>query len=199
MRHLPIIALLILGLGGCQKPTPPDPPSSQPASPTQVDAKQVEGTHMDFVLKSTTFDSGSPIPVGYTGDGADISPRLSWENVPVGAAELALIVEDPDAPNGDFVHWVVYSIPPGMNSLDEGLPAAHKAERATVMQGRNDFGQLGYKGPAPPAGKPHHYHFRLMALDRKLGLGPNADKAALRRAVQGHVMAEAELVGTYER
>ena len=150
---------------------------------------------MDFALKSAVFADGHAIPTVYTGDGADQSPSLSWENVPAGTAELALIVEDPDAPNGDFVHWVVYGIPPAMGTLQQGVGLA----QVGPMQGRNDFGKPGYKGPAPPPGQVHHYHFRLMALDQPLGLGPNADKQALRKAVKGHIVAEAELVGTYRR
>ncbi|MBU0607501.1 MAG: YbhB/YbcL family Raf kinase inhibitor-like protein [Armatimonadetes bacterium] len=150
---------------------------------------------MGFTITSTAFADGQPIPAKYTGDSADLSPPLAWEGAPKSTVELALICADPDAPNGDFVHWVAYGIPPDMTALKEGVGPTE----AGVTQGRNDFGRPGYRGPAPPRGKAHHYHFRLMALDAKTGLGANADKQALRGAVKGHVLAEAELTGTYQR
>jgi Raf kinase inhibitor-like YbhB/YbcL family protein len=150
---------------------------------------------MDFLLTSSAFDDGQPIPRDHTGDGADESPPLSWVNTPQGTVELALICEDPDAPNGDFVHWVVYGMPAGITALKRGV----SPQEPGFTQGRNDFGRVGYRGPAPPPGKVHHYHFRLMALDQATGLGPNADKRALRDAVRGHILAEAKLTGTYQR
>ena len=150
---------------------------------------------MDFVLTSSAFTDGQALPRDHAADGADDSPPLAWANVPAGAVELALILEDPDAPNGDFVHWVVYAIPPSMPELRQGV----SPQEPGFTQGRNDFGHVGYRGPGPPPGKVHHYRFRLMALDQATGLGADADKRALRAAVQGHVIAEAQLVGTYER
>jgi Raf kinase inhibitor-like YbhB/YbcL family protein len=186
MRYASVIlTLCLLGSAGCQEQTSAPPPASE-----QPRATVPAG---GFALKSTAFAAGQALPAQYTGDGADQSPPLAWENVPAGTVELALIVEAPDAPDGDFVHWVVYGIAPGTTSLAEG------AKEAGLTQGRNDFGQTGYGGPAPPPGKAHQYRFRLMALDAKTGLGPKADKQALREAVKGHVIAEAELVGTYQR
>lgn len=157
-------------------------------------------TTTTFTLTSRSIQDGQPIREQYTADGEDMSPQLAWQNVPEGAVELALMVEDPDAPGGDFVHWVVYNIPASMNGIDEGLPKGHHPDtQVDFVQGRNDFGKVGYNGPAPPPGKVHHYHFRLMALDKKLDLPANADKGDLRQAVRGHVIAETELVGTYQR
>jgi len=156
-------------------------------------------TATTFKLTSSSFREGQPIPEQYTGRIKNVSPALAWQNVPEGARELALIVEDPDAPGGDFVHWIVYGIPPSLLSLDEGLPTAtHPDEREPIMQGRNDAGRTGYYGPAPPPGKPHHYLFRLIALDQKLKLPANVDKGQFREAIRGHVIAEASLMGTFE-
>lgn len=155
---------------------------------------------MEFTLTSSAFEDGRPIPAEYTGDGADSSPPLAWQNVPEGTAELALIVEDPDAPRGDFVHWVIFNIPPSLNGLDAGLPTeAHPDQQVPIIQGRNDFARTGYMGPAPPPGKVHHYHFRLLALSKPSGLETNADKGAFREATRHITLAEAELVGTYQR
>lgn len=155
---------------------------------------------MEFTLTSSAFDNGRPIPAEYTGDGEDNSPPLAWQNVPEGAAELALIVEDPDAPRGDFVHWVIFNIPPSLNGLDAGLPTeGHPDQQAPIIQGRNDAGRTGYMGPAPPPGKVHHYHFRLLALSKPSGLQTNADKGDFREATRHITLAEAELVGTYQR
>ena len=150
---------------------------------------------MGFTLRSAAFADGQLMPAQYTGDGADVSPPLAWDNLPRGTVELALIVEDPDAPTHDFVHWVVYGMPLSLTDLTEGVTA----QAPGFEQGLNDFGSQGYRGPAPPRGKMHHYHFRLMALDAPAQLGQYADKKALRAAVRGHIIAEAELVGTYRR
>jgi len=186
-----IVLFLVPIVCGCQKPTPPPAAPSAPAIPAQLE----EGKHMDFVLKSSAFTDGQAMPRDYTGDGADDSPPLTWGNVPPGTVELALIVEDPDAPNGDFVHWVAFGMSASMTALKQGV----SPQEPGFVQGRNDFGHVGYRGPALPPGKVHHYHFRLMALDRATGLSPNADKGALRQAVRGHIIAEAKLSGTYQR
>ncbi|MEN6305704.1 MAG: YbhB/YbcL family Raf kinase inhibitor-like protein [Armatimonadia bacterium] len=187
-------------LGGCRGGAPPAS-STLPQTTVPKETKPVETmTSTTLKLTSTSLQDGMPIPVRYTADGKNLSPELAWQDVPEGVAELALIVEDPDAPSGDFVHWVVYSIPSSMNGLAEGLPTGHHPDaQVPFVQGRNDFGKVGYNGPAPPPGKVHHYHFRLMALDQKLNLPANADKKDLRQAVRGHIIAESELVGTYQR
>jgi Raf kinase inhibitor-like YbhB/YbcL family protein len=145
-------------------------------------------------LESPEFDEGGRIPRRFTCQGEDVSPRLLWTDVPEGAAELALTCTDPDAPVGVFVHWVMWGMAPGASGLAEGeVPAgAHR--------GRNDFGGRGYRGPCPPPGHgTHHYHFRLYALGEGIVLVEGATSADLQRAVKGKVLAEAELIGTYER
>ena len=154
----------------------------------------------NFKLTSAAFKDSEPIPLNNTQSGDNHSPELSWQGVPAGARELALIVEDPDAPGGDFVHWIVYGIPTTLTEFSEGLPTETLPDgKVAFAQGRNDMGRTGYAGPAPPPGKVHHYHFRLMALDAPLNLPLNADKGSFRAALKGHVMAEADLIGTFEK
>ena len=152
---------------------------------------------MGFVLSSTAFEAGGTIPVDYTCDGRDVSPPLVWGTAPEGTVSLALVCDDPDAPAGTWVHWVVYNIPPSRKGLDEAIPAVERLADGT-LQGRNDFGRLGYGGPCPPGGT-HRYFFRLYALDVRLDLPPGARRGELMRAMRGHVLAEAELMGRYGR
>jgi Raf kinase inhibitor-like YbhB/YbcL family protein len=149
---------------------------------------------MAITLTSTAFTAHGVIPKQYTGDGADVSPPLAWSGVPQGAKELALICDDPDAPTPKpWVHWVVYKIPPMQSGLPEGA-------RHDLTEGQNDFNQTGYSGPMPPSGHGmHHYHFHLYALDVSLLARPGLTKEQLLDAMQGHILAETELVGTYER
>lgn len=149
-------------------------------------------------LTSSAFAPGGPIPTDDTSDGADRSPPLSWSDPPAGTVAFVLVVEDPDAPSGLFTHWLLYDLPAGTRSLPPGLPTAESLANG-ARQGRNDFGTLGYRGPCPPPGPPHRYAFRLYALDRLTGLPPGAQRAAVLRAVEGHVLATGELVGTYRR
>jgi hypothetical protein len=148
-------------------------------------------------LKSTAFTANGMIPSLYTCDGQDISPDLSWDAPPTGTQSLALIVDDPDAPGQIFVHWVLYDLPPEIHQLPKGLPAEPTLSGGGV-QGKNDFGNLGYGGPCPPSGI-HRYFFRLYALDRELELKSGATKAQLEAAINGHIIATAELVGRYSR
>lgn len=154
-------------------------------------------------ITSTAFENGRPIPRKHTGDGEDASPPLAWSGVPAGTKELALIVDDPDAPTPEpWVHWVLYRIPAGTTGLSEKVaPSRHAPEPRGALQGKNSWpGGIGYRGPAPPKGHGvHHYHFRLYALDAELKIDAGADKAALLQAMQGYILAEGELVGTYER
>ncbi|HKQ49639.1 MAG TPA: YbhB/YbcL family Raf kinase inhibitor-like protein [Phycisphaerae bacterium] len=156
--------------------------------------------HMGFEVAG--FADGGAIPDRFTADGLDVSPALKWTGVPEIAAELVIIVEDPDAPRDrPFVHWLAYKIPTDADGLKEALlPTARVESPAGMMQGRNDFGKLGYGGPAPPRGHGvHHYHFRLYALDTKLNIGAGCRADELQRAMRGHVLTEADYVGTYER
>ncbi len=149
-------------------------------------------------LSSPAFASGTTIPPEYTCRGADKSPPLGWSGVPERTKTLALIVEDPDAPSGTFVHWVAFNLPADSTELAGGVPQTATLARGGE-QGMNDFGQVGYNGPCPPPGGPHHYHFRLFALDSTVGLKPGATASTLRKAMQGHVRAAADLIGTFGR
>jgi hypothetical protein len=150
-----------------------------------------------FTLRSPAFAQGQPIPQRYTCDGEDVSPPLAWEGAPQAAA-FVLIVDDPDAPMGTFTHWVLYNIPGQLTSLPEGLAKEGRLSQG-MLQGRNDFGRLGYGGPCPPRGPAHRYYFRLYALHAPLDLPPGANKAQVLKAMEGHVLAWAELMGTYGR
>jgi Raf kinase inhibitor-like YbhB/YbcL family protein len=153
-----------------------------------------------FTLSSPAFRNGDIIPRAYTCEGANKSPQLVWTAPPPHSASLALIVEDPDAPGGTFIHWVLYDLPGSATSLPEGVPkAAELPQLGGAKQGRTSFGTTGYGGPCPPPGPPHHYHFRLFALDAKLGLSAGATRDQVAAAMQGHELARAELVGLYAR
>lgn len=149
-------------------------------------------------LTSPAFDEGETIPARHTCDGEDLSPPLEWTGVPEETVSLALIVDDPDAPAGTWVHWVIYGLSPGQGGLPESVPAAESGPD-DARQGRNDFQRLGYGGPCPPADGPHRYFFKLYALDADPGLEPGATKDRLLEAMEGHVLAEAELMGRYRR
>jgi Raf kinase inhibitor-like YbhB/YbcL family protein len=153
---------------------------------------------MTFHLTSSAFRDGQMIPATYSADGADHSPPLAWSGQPPATVSLALICDDPDAPRGTWVHWVLFNLPG-----DTGGLAEHTRPDGTLPngahQGKNDFGKLGYGGPAPPGGKPHRYFFKLYALDAKLKLPAGATKDQLLKAMQGHVLAEARLMGQYQR
>jgi len=153
---------------------------------------------MSFDLKSTAFEANQTIPRKHTCEDADVSPPLAWSEVPSGTATLALIADDPDAPGGTWVHWVIYDLPAGLKSLKEGIPAVETLENG-AKQGINDFRRVGYGGPCPPPGAPHRYFFKLYALDQKLGLPSRATKRQVVGAMKGHILAEAELVGLYKR
>jgi hypothetical protein len=144
-------------------------------------------------LTSDAFQNGQPIPTRYTCDGADQTPTLSWSEPPQGTKSFALVIDDPDAPSGTFRHWGVYDIPASARSIGGGQRSGSEVA--------NDFGKAGYGGPCPPKGHgPHHYHFKLFALDvEKLGLSANAKVADVENAAQKHAIAEGELVGTFER
>ncbi len=155
-------------------------------------------TSKKFELKTTTFPPGGDIPKKCTCDGGDVSPALSWSDPPAGTESFALIMDDPDAPSGTFTHWVVYDLAPTTRQLPERLPGNDDL-RDGGRQGVNDFPMTGYGGPCPPPGKPHRYFFKLYALDTKLGLKREARKQDVERAMQGHALAQAELMGKYKR
>ena len=152
---------------------------------------------MAFHLTTTAFQDGEFIPKEFTCDGPDISPALAWTEPPAGTKSLAVIVDDPDAPAGTWVHWVLYDLPDDARKLEEGVAKDRQLPNGT-RQGRNDFGKIGYNGPCPPKGGPHRYFFKLYALDRKTNLKAGASKVELERAMKGHTLAEAEVVGRFQ-
>jgi len=157
-----------------------------------------QGPPNDLTLSSAAFSPGAEIPKQHTCDGADLSPPLGWRGTPQGTKSIALIVDDPDAPAGTWVHWVLYDLPGDSVVLAGGVPKKDTLVSA-AKQGVNDFRTVGYAGPCPPPGKLHHYFFKLYALDAPLGLSPHATKADVLQAIEGHILAHAELVGTYKR
>jgi len=150
-----------------------------------------------MILTSSAFDEGGMIPRKYTCNGQDVSPPLAWSEVPEGTKSFALISDDPDAPVGTWVHWVYYDLPADARSLPEGVDSAEKPA-AGGTQGMTDFRRIGYGGPCPPSGT-HRYFFKLYALDTVLNLPAGANKKQLLKAMNGHVLAEAQLMGNYSR
>ena len=157
-----------------------------------------EDTLSQFVISTSAFAEGEPVPVKHTCDGQDVSPALKWTAPPESTKSLALICDDPDAPGGTWVHWVVYDLPPDTRSLPEGVPNAGELDNG-ARQGRNDFPRIGYDGPCPPPGPTHRYFFKLYALDTKLGLKSGATKVDVEKVIKGHILGEARLVGLYKR
>ena len=149
-------------------------------------------------LQSPAFAEGKPVPDKHARDHADDSPELSWSGAPEGTKSFTLVCDDPDAPVGTWVHWVLYELPATARQLPEGVPAEPLLKDGS-RQGTNDFKRTGYGGPCPPPGKPHRYFFRLYALDTSLRLAPGKTKAELLKAMEGHVKGQAELVGRYGR
>lgn len=155
---------------------------------------------MAFSLTSTAFTDGAGVPVKHTCDGTDVSPPLAWSGAPAGTVEFALIADDPDAPAGTWVHWVIYNLPGATDRLPENVAKTDRpAELKGALQGRNDFRRTGYGGPCPPPGPAHRYFFKLYALGATLSLKPGARKADVEAAMQGHVLGTAQLMGTYAR
>jgi Raf kinase inhibitor-like YbhB/YbcL family protein len=213
---LPIAAWI--ALTGCERAETPAPQPSVPkatsspkstrdSNPTPGSAPagagpaaQGDKKMTSLTITSSAFAHNATIPRKYTGDGQDISPPLSWSGLPEGTKELALIVDDPDAPTPQpWVHWVAYHIPPDTSALPEGVAPSLRGP-GSILQGKNSWPKVGYGGPSPPRGHGlHHYHFRLYALDAPLGLEPGLTKDAVLKAMKGHVLAEGVLTGTYQR
>ena len=177
--YLQILGLiLILACVACQ--------ASSPGGEEEGDAQ------MPMTISSTAFSEGDEIPRRHTCDGEDLSPPLTWSGTPNDLQSLVMITDDPDAPSGTFVHWVLYNIPPDTSSLSEGVSGVG-------TQGVNGFGKSGYGGPCPPKGPAHRYFFKIYALDTSLNLQSSATKAEVEMAMQGHVLAQGQLMGTYKR
>ena len=183
------VAVLALLLIGCA--SQPQPVAQQPATNKPKENDRV------VKLTSTAFQEGQPIPATYTCKGVNISPPLEWSGVPKAAKTIAIIADDPDAPSGTWVHWVLYNLPADNIGLVESLPPTESL-KAGGFQGKNDFGKIGYGGPCPPSGT-HRYFFKIYALDAELPLKAGATKAEVEKAMAGHVLAQAQLMGTYGR
>ena len=181
-----LTVLLVVGIG-CKK-------SQELAQPANAIPAEVPS----IMVMSPAFAKGDTIPVKYTCDGEDISPWIKWDNPPEGTLVFALVCDDPDAPSGDFVHWVIYDIPASSRGLEEGIPATPDMENGS-KQGRNGFGNIGYGGPCPPPGDAHRYLFRLYALDALTGLSSGATKEEVTTAIEGHIIARGGYMGRYQR
>ena len=184
-----VMGLLLLLLA-CARPAPPGKIKLE-----NVNLPQNRETTMQ--VTSPAFKEGQPIPRHYTCDGVNISPPLDWTGVPKSAKTIAIIADDPDAPSGTFVHWVIYNLPAENIGLVENLPPSESL-KAGGFQGKNDFEKIGYGGPCPPSGT-HRYLFKVYALDSDLPLKAGATKAEVEKAMQGHIVAQAQLMGTYSR
>ena len=152
---------------------------------------------MSIRVTSDAFPHEGPIPAPYTCSGSDISPALTWGDPPAGTQSFALIMDDPDAPAGTWVHWVLFNIPASARGLAEALPPGETLPDGS-LHGRNSSGNLGYDGPCPPSGT-HRYFFKLYALDEMVGVSSGADKGELLKAMEGHILAQGELMGTFSR
>lgn len=149
-----------------------------------------------MLLTSMSFKNDSMIPQIHTCEGKDQSPHLMWQNIPAKTQSLALIMDDPDAPRGTFVHWVLWNLDPRANSLKANIDA--NAPETLLVQGQNSAGNQGYMGPCPPSGT-HRYFFKLIALDIKLTLPKTTTKEGLLAAIEGHILGQAELIGKYQK
>ena len=148
-------------------------------------------------IRSTAFKAGESIPSKFTCDNIDISPPLEWSKVPSGVKTFAMIADDPDAPSGTYVHWVMFNIPGTRRDLQENVDKSEKLQDGTI-QGKNDFGKIGYGGPCPPGGT-HRYYFKLYALDAELDQKPGITKKDLLKAMGDHILEEAQVMGRYKR
>jgi Raf kinase inhibitor-like YbhB/YbcL family protein len=149
------------------------------------------------MIIESVFEAQQPIPAQYTCDGENVSPPLKFLQVPSGAKSLVLIMDDPDAPRGTFDHWIVWNLPPNLSGLTEGAKEFTRLS-PSPKQGINGFRKSFYQGPCPPAGKPHHYHFKLYALNTQLSIPEGSTKQVVEKAMEGHIIEKAELVGTYQ-
>src|SRR3954466_3312781 len=173
------IALLLMLVAACAKaPSTPNPPAAQSPQTPPAGPK----------LSSSAFSEGQPIPRPYTCDGVNISPPLEWSGLPKSAKTIAIIADDPDAPAGTWVHWVIYNLPADTMGMIENVPLTAEV-KGGALQGRNDFEKIGYGGPCPPSGT-HRYFFKLYAWDTRLNLTSSATRADVLKAIPGHILAE---------
>lgn len=176
------LAIIIVSLAGCTSPAPPPSAVGEPA----------------ISLTSMSFTDGSTIPVKYTCRGENVSPPLKWEGVPSATKSLVLIMDDPDAPIKNFTHWVVFNLPSDIRELSEGIPGEERLSNG-ALQGKNGAMQIGYFGPCPPPGGPHHYNFVVYALDTILDLDAGASKQQVLSVMDGHIIGSGQLVGLYQQ
>lgn len=188
MRMTLALLTLVLVMLGCAKT--PQPTVPQPSAMQKEDK-------MEFKLTSAAFQEGQPIPRQYTCDGVNVSPPLEWSGAPAAVKTFAIICDDPDAPAGTWVHWVLYNLPGDRIGLVENVPTTEKVP-GDGLQGTNDFQKIGYGGPCPPSGT-HRYFFKIYALDAELSLKAGATKAETLKAMDGHIVAQTQLMGTYRR
>lgn len=195
LRSILLVSHLIVLLfaGGCKM----DRDSTSEHGYSSVNQTATSASVDTLTLTSTSFKDNGPIPQRNSCQGEGVSPDLTWSGVPANARSLALIVEDPDAPSGMFVHWVLFDIPPTVTSLSEHQPSTDTLNNM-ARQGTNGAGSIGWRPPCPPTGT-HRYFFRIYALDKQLGLPSSTDRAALLDAMKGHVIGEGTLMGTYKK
>ena len=183
------LCFLLLGINGCK---------ASDDKTESVVKKQHLTRPGPLLLASPAFDDGKMIPMEYTCDGDDSSPALIWNDPPEGTKSFALVCEDPDAPAGTWIHWVIYNIPDSTRTLEMGF--TDNAELVSgIRQGRNDFGRIGYGGPCPPPGKPHRYFFKIYALDTLLDLTAGSSRKQLDEVMKDHILTEGYLMGRYKR
>ncbi len=180
-------SVLVVALFGCLAFTSYAAEAQSPKEPA-----------MNIQLTTTAFSEAQPIPVKYTCSGQDVSPPLKWSNAPAGTKSFALIVDDPDAPVGIWTHWVIFNLPPTTTSLPENMSKSPELPDG-AKQGMNDFHHIGYGGPCPPRGYVHHYHLQIYALDAMLDLKSGATRKELLKAMEGHILGEGRLIGTFQR
>ena len=181
-----VLNLLFISCAGRPQPVAQQPAADKPKENSGV-----------VKLTSAAFKEGQPIPATYTCKGVNVSPPLEWSGVPKTARTIAIIADDPDAPSGTWVHWVLYNLPADNIGLVENVPVTENL-KAGGFQGKNDFGKIGYSGPCPPSGT-HRYFFKIYALDAELPLKAGATKAEVEKAMEGHIVAQGQLMGTFGR
>lgn len=183
-----IVLLAATIVAGCFKQQKASPEVAPPQTPSPGNV---------FKLTSNAFTEDQPIPRQYTCDGVNVSPGLEWTGVPKTAMTVAIIADDPDAPSGTFTHWLLYNLPSETMGMVENLPATGNL-KAGGQQGENDFQKIGYGGPCPPSGT-HRYFFKIYALDDELPLKAGAKRAEVEKAMEGHIVGQSQLMGTYKR
>ncbi len=188
MKAIAIAAMMMFAVACAKQPTATTSSPSTQSTPSATPGPK---------LASAAFTEGQSIPRQYTCDGINISPPLEWSGLPKSAKTIAIIADDPDAPAGTWVHWVIYNLPADTMGMIENLPMTEDV-KGGGLQGKNDFEKVGYGGPCPPSGR-HRYFFKLYAIDVELPLKGGATKSEVEKAMEGHVMAQAQLMGTYHR